>query len=265
MPLAQFAFNSSKAATGRSPFFANYGFEPPGWIEPRNLVTLTQKAKLDATRIRELHRELSLDMEFLSSRAAIYYNKKRTEGPDLKEGDLVYLLRKNLKTKRPSSKLDHTKLGPFPVETVHGRLTYRLKLPKDMRIHPVFHISLLEPAPPNAKPATKGHLAQEHQDETYAVEEILDRQLIKGKPHYLIKWSGYSQEENSWEPETNLNPGLAQEYQRQNPVPSSSPQGSHPKRRRRARKHWVAATQGQPPTPPPPPPYQALPTPPPPF
>jgi len=70
-------------------------------------------------------------------------------------------------------------------------LTYRLELPKDMRIHPVFHVSLLEPAPPNVKPATTAHLAKE-----YDVEKVLDRQFINGQPHYLIKWSGYGDDGN---------------------------------------------------------------------
>jgi len=34
----------------------------------------------------------------------------------LKEGDKAYLLRKNIKTKRLSDKLDHKKLGPFEIK-----------------------------------------------------------------------------------------------------------------------------------------------------
>ncbi len=64
---------------------------------------------------------------------------------------MVYLLRKHIKTKRPSDKLDHTKLGPFEIEKKYGLVTYRLKMSKDIRIHLVFHISLLEPALKNAK------------------------------------------------------------------------------------------------------------------
>ena len=58
----------------------------------------------------------------------------------------MYLLTKNLKTRRGIKKLDHVKVGPFLVNEQRGRASYRLRLPKDARIHPVFHISLLEPA-----------------------------------------------------------------------------------------------------------------------
>ena len=75
-----------------------------------------------------------------------YADKKRVEGLTLKEGNKVYLRRKNLKTTRPSEKLDYTKLGPFRILKKKSDVNYDLDLPKKMRIHPTFHISLLEPA-----------------------------------------------------------------------------------------------------------------------
>ena len=65
---------------------------------------------------------------------------------------MVYLLRKHIKTKRPSDKLDHTKLGPYKVIKKLGPVTFKLEIPQGIRIHLVFHISLLEPAPSTAKP-----------------------------------------------------------------------------------------------------------------
>jgi hypothetical protein len=76
-------------------------------------------------------------------------------GPTLKKGDKVYLLRKNVATKRPSDKLDHKKLRPFEITEVKGPVNYRLKLPKTIKIHPTFYISLLKLAPPGSPPAPK--------------------------------------------------------------------------------------------------------------
>jgi hypothetical protein len=77
----------------------------------------------------------------------MYYNQKHSVGPTLKEGDKVYLLRKNIATKRLSDKLDHKKLGPFKITEIKSLVNYRLKLPKTIKIHPVFYVSLLELAP----------------------------------------------------------------------------------------------------------------------
>jgi hypothetical protein len=77
--------------------------------------------------------------------------------PQLKEGDKVYLLTKNLRTRRPTKnlrtrrptkKLDYVKVGPFFILKQTGPVNYQLDLPKDAKIHPVFHTSLLELANP---------------------------------------------------------------------------------------------------------------------
>lgn len=38
----------------------------------------------------------------------------------------------------------------------------------------------------------------------YEVESVLDHKNIRGVRHYLVKWVGYSNEENTWEPANGL-------------------------------------------------------------
>ena len=45
---------------------------------------------------------------------------------------------------------------------------------------------------------------EEDEEDEYKVEAILDVKKVRGKPHYLIKWEGFDEAENSWEPEDNL-------------------------------------------------------------
>lgn len=73
-----------------------------------------------------------------------YINRKRLEGLILKEGDKVYLLRRNIKSNKLTKKLDIVKLGLFKIRRQKGLINYELELPKRMCIHLVFYISLLE-------------------------------------------------------------------------------------------------------------------------
>ena len=53
-------------------------------------------------------------------------NKKRKNGPQLKKGDKVYLLIKNLKSIRLNKKLDYIKVGPFLITREKGPVNYKL-------------------------------------------------------------------------------------------------------------------------------------------
>jgi hypothetical protein len=79
-----------------------------------------------------------------------YANRKRIKGLTLKGRDKVYLLRYNIKSNKLTKKLDTVKLGPFKILRQKGLVNYELELPKRMRILPTFHVSLLEPANPDA-------------------------------------------------------------------------------------------------------------------
>ncbi|XP_060834071.1 chromobox protein homolog 5-like [Rhopalosiphum padi] len=52
---------------------------------------------------------------------------------------------------------------------------------------------------------TDSNSNNEKQDEEYVVKKILDKRIQHGKVEYLLKWKGFSNFENSWEPIENLN------------------------------------------------------------
>jgi hypothetical protein len=148
---------------------------------------------------------LLLNIKFIGQQIVYYYNTKCSIEPTLKKGDKVYLLRRNINTKRPSNKLDHKKLGPFKIVEVVKLVNYHLELPKTMNIHPIFHISLLEPVPPETPNTLYTEIEPVNPNAKYEVEEILDQKYIRGNLYYLIKWEGYPYSENIWEPVKNLN------------------------------------------------------------
>ena len=57
---------------------------------------------------------------------------------------MVYLLRKYIKIKRLSDKLNYIKLRSFKIKKVLGLILFKLKLLVSIRIYPIFYKSLLE-------------------------------------------------------------------------------------------------------------------------
>jgi hypothetical protein len=75
------------------------------------------------------------------------YDRHVKPAPPIGFGDKVWLNWHNIRTTRPMQKLDVNWMGLFKVKEKVGEsgLAFRLELPERMRIHDVFHVSLLEP------------------------------------------------------------------------------------------------------------------------
>ncbi|CAD0055203.1 unnamed protein product [Aureobasidium pullulans] len=165
LPMAQLALNNQiSATTGVSPFYANFGKHPNLFMEPRLQHPNADKAMITSDALKKLHKQLR--QKILSSQNGLRNSRQKSKpDPQLKEGDKVYLLTKNLRSQRTTRKLDHVKVGPFLISEVRGPVNYKLQLPDDAKIHPVFHISLLEPADPETPLQTTFHFQTEENDE----------------------------------------------------------------------------------------------------
>jgi hypothetical protein len=140
---------------------------------------------------------------------AKYYDRRRTPAPDYKPGDRVYLDASDIQTNRPSRKLSHRRLGPFPILKKVGNGAYKLRLPPSMsRLHPVFNVVKLTPAPVDPIDGRRPHPPPLPEivdgEEEWIVEEILDSKMMNRKLRYLVKWEGFGVEHNSWEPWDNV-------------------------------------------------------------
>ena len=122
-------------------------------------------------------------------------------------GQKVWLLRRNISTTRPSSKLDVRRLGPFAIIGPVGSIAYKLNPPPSIHIHPVFHVSLLEPHVANTFPGrvVEAPLPIEVDGEPeFEVNYILDSRFRRRKLQYLVNWVGNDAFDCSWEPTNNL-------------------------------------------------------------
>ena len=101
--------------------------------------------------------------------------------------------------------------GPFEVKERIGTLNYQLKLPPSVKIHDVFHVSLLEPfhgpSFPGQQPVRPGPL-QVDEEEVYEVARIVNSRLYGGRKElqYLVEWLGYENtpEATTWGNQDNI-------------------------------------------------------------
>jgi hypothetical protein len=206
--LAEFAYNNSlNATTGVSPFFTNKGYHPNISIHPeRDLAS--QRAGDFVIDLDELHTTVREQILLAQKHYQGPADAHRTPPPPIQVGDQVYVKSEHIRTTRPSKKLAEKYLGPFEVIAKPGRQSYTLWLPQHLRsIHPVFHISQLEPhttsmipnrtEPPLPPIAVDGELE-------YEIAEVLNSKIDNRrrtcKLLYMVRWSGYegTDEETSW-------------------------------------------------------------------
>jgi hypothetical protein len=100
-------------------------------------------------------------------------NKLKLEKFRFRKGDLVYLLRRNIKTTKPSEKLNYRKFGLFKVKRNIKDINYKLHLLLTIKIYPVFHVSLLKPANSDTLIESIPKIYFNLQEEVYTVKKIL--------------------------------------------------------------------------------------------
>ena len=109
-------------------------------------------------------------------------------------------------------------VGPFPVVERIGTLACRLELPASMRIHPVFHMSLLQPYREDGRVQPPPPPFYVGKQLAYTADRKLDHKAVrrgrrKNMKEFLVCWEGYGPEHDTWEPEACLlDKSLVQTY-----------------------------------------------------
>jgi hypothetical protein len=212
---AEFACNNApNASTGMSPFRMNYGRDPynpysaikslpdkiPAVAEFLEALSNTTKIAKDALVLAKANQERNA-------------NKARRD-VQYEVGEQVLLSANHInlasQAKRPTKKLQHRFIGPYRIIQKVSAVAYKLELPNSLKIHPVFHVSLLRPyqdpltvnnrTPPTPPPPP----ITINENDEYEVEKILDHRSKHHRTEYLVKWVGYPEHDASWEPEGNL-------------------------------------------------------------
>ena len=105
---------------------------------------LSNRQSQTASKRIEMLKNIHEQIIKFQKQSAIYVNKKKKMASQLKKKDKVYLLTKNLKTKRLNKKLNHVKIGSFLIDKKIKSINYQLLLSSNVKIYSTFHVSLLE-------------------------------------------------------------------------------------------------------------------------
>src|SRR5258705_6939620 len=153
IPLAEFTYNNAtNETTGVSLFFTNKGYHPSFATEPNEQVS-SPEAQCFISDLDNLHTELKWSITRAQEHYQKYADEHHSPAPPLKIGNQVYVKAKYFHTTRPSKKLSKKNLGPYKVIAIPSSHSFTLCLPQHFcSVHPIFHISQLEPAEPDPFP-----------------------------------------------------------------------------------------------------------------
>jgi hypothetical protein len=205
LSMVEFAYNNSiQASTVQTPSFLNHGRHP---LTPLSSVVPARSVNPSVSEwVEGLQTALSSAKSNLASaqqRQKTYADKRRRDHP-FQVGDQVLLAaRKNQLAPGLSSKLSAKYFGPFEIVAAVGTRAFKLNLPETVNIHPVFHVSQLKPYVSSSAPVpvtTPPPLYTDKRGGVYAVETILAKKRVGKEWKYLVKWTGYDDSENTWEP-----------------------------------------------------------------
>jgi transposase InsO family protein len=216
---AEFAINNSYQESVRNtPFYLNYGRHPRVPLGSLKQPSHNFSAAALADRWETGLVEAKRCLQSAQQRQKTYYDAGHRD-VSFNEGEEVLLSTRNLHLRRAGDKSSTPKLlpkwvGPFKILEVIGKGAYRLQLPDTMKIHPVFHVSLLKTFRSNGSVQPPDPIIIDGEEE-FELERILDHRFVKrGRkvcPEYLVKWRHFGTEHNSWEPDRTLNNTVAYE------------------------------------------------------
>lgn len=203
LDMAEFAINDAwQESVQETPFMLNYGQHPLNFL---SLQTHSHvPAAADFTENMRLGLERAKDCLERAQQRQKTYADRGSRDVNYDEGADLMLNTKNVRYRSPGTpKFMPRWIGPYKVLERVGKVAYRLDLPVELKMHPVFQISQLKPAkkdqrlqPPPPRVLLNGEVV-------YTVDRILDhRKTRKGKRRnlieFLIRWEGFDSTHDCW-------------------------------------------------------------------
>ncbi|GJR68290.1 retrotransposable element Tf2 [Tanacetum coccineum] len=207
LPLAEYWYNTNKhSSTSVSPYEAVYGQTPPlhnPYVPGESVVESVDRSLQARERAIEM---LQFHIKRAQDRMKKYADLKRSER-EFEVGMWVYLKLQPHKQvtirQEAQNKLSPKYYGPFMIVEKIGVVAYKLELPSNVQVHPVFHVSQLKMRRGNS--LKMGLLPHCGEDGLLYVEpeRILNKRIgklnNKAAVYVLVKWAHHGEEDATWE------------------------------------------------------------------
>lgn len=147
---AEYCYNTAPHMSIKmSPFMALYGRPPPSLIRFGNNIPPVDSLEQELKIRDAIPDDLKLQLIKAQHSMKKWADRKR-RASSFVIGDLVFLklqpYRQTSLAKRPCDKLAARYYGPYKIVEKIGEVAYKLRLPVECKIHPVFHVSQLKAA-----------------------------------------------------------------------------------------------------------------------
>jgi len=206
LPLAEFAYNNAPSATtGVSLFFTNKGYHPNLAVYPERDIA-SSRARDFIIDLDELQSILKEEITNAQRQYKPSADSHRQQPPDFQAGQSVFVKSQYFCTTRPSKKLSEKYLGLYEIITQLSPQSFTLRLLDTMRaVHPMCHVSMLEPATPNtfqqrSEPPPAPVIIDGEPE--YEISKIVDSKIDcrrACKLLYKVIWLGYEDIDNDSE------------------------------------------------------------------
>ena len=202
---AEFCYNTSwHSAIQKTPFEVVYGRELPSLLTYVPGTAKVATVEIELMKRDQILKDLKENLKMAQDQMKKRYDLKHREKV-YEEGTWVYVrlqpYRQVSVSLRRNAKLAPRYYGPFRILQRIGQVAYKLELPSNSRIHPVFHVSLLK-----EKLGTKVFaqpqltITMGDQDELLVrPQAVLDQRTRRNRIEVLVHWQGLPTSDATWE------------------------------------------------------------------
>ena len=212
----EFAHNDAvQTSTQASPFFLTYGFHPytPAALAADAPCQRPPKSTDFVTHMTYLLNKAKASLTHAQKSQATQANKSRRD-LTLPLNSFAWVSRHHIHP--PTAPTAKRKLGPqwygpYKVLKAICPVSYKLHLPPHLKHHPVIHISHLKPFTGTLDPTTIRHPPPPDiidGEPHYHVEAFLNSRGSASRRRFLVKWTGYGDDDNRWVSESSLRQDL---------------------------------------------------------